>query len=77
MLARMPTVVNTLRLFFGVLRHVGLRQKIADAPDLVDFLLVLVEDAEPAILALIVTVLRRIPLSGSLVAALGAAGFLA
>lgn len=72
----LPTVLDTLRVFFVILKHKGLREKISDLPDLIGFLKNMTEEADSATLALIVTILRRLVLSKEIVTELSRSGFL-
>jgi hypothetical protein len=71
-----PTMLHTLRLFLVIVAHRSVRQLVSELPNLVDFLKKVVLDGDAAMLAIVVTILRRIPLSASLVKALSRSEFL-
>ena len=72
----LPTILDTLRVFFVVLKHKGLRERISELPDLIGFLKNVIEDADSSTLALTGTILRRLVLSKDFVTELSRSGFL-
>lgn len=72
----MPTILDTLRVFFVVLKHKGLRDRISELPDLITFLKNVIEDANSSTLALVGTIMRRLVLDKDFVMELSRSGFL-
>lgn len=75
---KLPTTLDTLRLFLVCLRHVEFRQFICESPDFVEFLKCVLtlrkSGLSPAPIAC--TIIRRVPLSEELVTNLSKSGFL-
>jgi hypothetical protein len=61
LLLPLPQLVDTVRLFLVVFHHKSLRVKFLTIPQFVPFLRILVGLRDPGILAIVATVLRRIP----------------
>ena len=73
---KLPTMVDTLRLFLVLLRHKELREFIADSPDFIEFLKCIVGLDKSGMVPIACTIIRRVPLSKELVTNLSKSGFL-
>lgn len=76
MTRELPTIIDTMRLFFVVFRHTQLRSLITESPNFIEFLKMVTEQENSSTLSMICVIIRRIDLTEDLIGALGETGFL-
>lgn len=76
MTKELPSVIDTMRLFFVVFAHVELRNSISESPKFIEFLKMVTEGGSGSTLSMICTIIRRIEISEDFIAALSETGFL-
>ena len=76
MAMQMPKLIDTLRIFLVVFKHRELRPLLAEAPELVPFLKLLVEQGNVGILSIVGTIIRKLEPDKALVRTMSKKGLL-
>ena len=76
MMMQLPKVIDTLRVFLVVFKHTELRAQIADAPELIPFLKLLVDQQNVGVLSIVSTIIRKLDLKESHVRAMSKKGLI-